>query len=97
MPTKKIEPNEIELAVAAHIFMDGFTSVQHRLSALLEKIKNELNNHALTTRDIKQAIADWLVEGYALIKNGCLEITRAGRKHIASLAEVATAPAPLTA
>jgi hypothetical protein len=95
----KIEPTTIELAIAAHVYADGFTTVEHNLNMLLEKIKKDLGNAALTVRDIKQAIADWLIKGYAVIKDGCLRINRCGRVHIETLAEVATdsAPAPLSA
>ena len=90
---KKVEPSEIELAVAAHVFVDGFTSVKHHLRTLLQKIKSELRNPSLTTRDIRRALADWLIKGYAVIEEDCLKINRAGRKHVKALAEVATAPA----
>lgn len=94
---EKVEPNKIELAVAAHVFVEGFTKAKHDLATILEEIKTKFQNPALTTRDIKRAIADWLIKGYAVIKENCLCVTRTGRKHIEALAEVETAPAPLMA
>lgn len=97
MKKQNLGPDEIELALAAHIFVDGFTLVEHHLNALLEKIRVALKKPSLTMRHMRRSIADWLINGYAVIKDNCLKVTRAGRKHIASLAEVATAPAPLMA
>jgi coproporphyrinogen III oxidase-like Fe-S oxidoreductase len=97
MSAQKVEHDNIRLAVAAHVYVDGFTLVKHSLHDLLEKIKQALNDQALTTRDIRQALAEWLMEGMAVIEDNYLRITRAGRHHVEQLAEVATSPAPLAA
>ncbi len=97
---KKAAPKKVEtiaFAVAIHLATrDVPCTAKQCLQELLDQVK-ALVNQKLKMDELQLALSKWVDQGWAIITNGFLQITRAGRHKIASLAEAATAPPIATA
>ncbi len=68
------------------------------LQELLIEVRVLTGNFALTIKQIKDKLKKWFAEGWAIISNQSLQVTRAGRKQVKELAaEAALASSPLAA
>lgn len=95
--TRKVTRNEKlnKNAIAAAIHL---TSREQVLTAgqcmyeLLQKVKEFTKSKVITLDSLKESLKQWVDNGWAVIKDNVLQITRAGRSHVKRLAEAATAP-----
>jgi coproporphyrinogen III oxidase-like Fe-S oxidoreductase len=87
---KKVET--IASAVAIHLATrDVPCTAKQCLQELLEQVKT-LVSQKLKMDELQLALSKWVDRGWAIITDGYLQITRAGRNVIRNLAENATSP-----
>jgi coproporphyrinogen III oxidase-like Fe-S oxidoreductase len=59
------------------------------MKEILTEVRELTRNAALTVSNIKAALREWLREGWAVLSNTHIQITRAGRAKIKEIAEKA--------
>lgn len=98
MPRKKIcekQQLSVEAAVALVIETDPSCLTKKRdLREILKEVKGVISNPQLTIKNLKEALARWLREGWAVVSHYTLQITRSGREQIKKLALSAYPPFP---
>ncbi len=94
---KKPEGISIEGAVALHLQTRTVAcTAKQCLQELLAEVRKMVKHKNLTIERLKEALKTWFKEGWAIVNNQSLQVTRAGRKKIKELADAALAsPAPV--
>lgn len=81
----------IGAAVAAYLELETNRSTAKQCAQkMLERVRELTENPALTMRNLKQEIADWLEKGWIILTNTVVQVMRPGREPIRALAEQAT-------
>lgn len=57
------------------------------LRNLLREVRKLVSNPALTLQNMKEALATWLQEGWAVVSKHFIQVTRAGRAPVKKMAE----------
>lgn len=92
MKTAGEEKFSIEVAVALHLEIQAPRSTAKQcMKELLQWVRQATKNPSLTIQHIKAALRQWFEEGWATLAGGFLQVTRAGRDRVKTLAEQATA------